>query len=154
MTEVRTARCLLLLALLGTAVQGAEVYRSKAADGTVVYSDRPENDNAQPITVITQHAAQRPATTETAPAAARPGAPEAAPQAPTAPAPLPPGPTAAQLQAERQKTCEIAREREQRYAVSRRLFRTNEKGEREYLDDKAVAEARAKAAADVKDWCG
>ena len=50
--------------------------------------------------------------------------------------------------------CEIAREREQRYTVSRRLFRTNAAGEREYLDDAAVAEARAKAAADVKDWCG
>jgi hypothetical protein len=156
MIEVRTARYLLLLALLGTAVQGAEVYRSKAADGTVVYSDRPENDNAEPITVITPHPnAQRPAApADAAPAATRAGAaPEAAPQAPTAPAPLPAGPTAAQLKAERQKNCDIAREREQRYTVSRRLFRTNDKGEREYLDDKAVAEARAKAAADVKDWC-
>jgi hypothetical protein len=33
------------------------------------------------------------------------------------------------------------------------LFRTNAAGEREYLDDAAVADARAKAAADVKDWC-
>jgi ABC-2 type transport system ATP-binding protein len=50
--------------------------------------------------------------------------------------------------------CEIARERVQQYTVSRRLFRTNAAGEREYLDDSAVAEARAKAAVDVEDWCG
>jgi hypothetical protein len=42
----------------------------------------------------------------------------------------------------------------ERYTVSRRLFRTDAAGEREYLDDGAVAEARAKAAADVEDWCG
>ena len=45
-------------------------------------------------------------------------------------------------------------ERMDRYTVSRRLVRTNADGEREYLDDSAVAEARAKAAADVQDWCG
>jgi hypothetical protein len=158
---VRTARWLLLLALLGTAVQSAEVYRSTAKDGTVVYSDRPENDNAEYVTtVVTTHAntaAPRPATpgaTTPNPAGAGPNAASAAPEAPNAPVPLPPGPTAAQLKAERQKNCEIAKERQQRYEVSRRLFRTNAKGEREYLDDKAVAEARAKAAADVKDWCG
>jgi hypothetical protein len=158
---VRTARWLLLLALLGTAAQGAEVYRSTAKDGTVVYSDRPENDNAEYVTtVVPTHAntaaTPRPATpgaNPASPAAARPNA-ASAPEAPNAPAPLPPGPTAAQLKAERQKNCEVAKERQQRYEVSRRLFRTNAKGEREYLDDKAVAEARAKAAADVKDWCG
>jgi hypothetical protein len=52
------------------------------------------------------------------------------------------------------RTARIARETQERYTLSRRLFRTNAVGEREYLDDAAVAEARAKAAADVKDWCG
>ena len=47
----------------------------------------------------------------------------------------------------------MARERNDRYALSRRLYRTNADGERYYLDDAAVAEARAKAAADVEDWC-
>jgi hypothetical protein len=90
------------------------------------------------------------------PGASRPGSGAAAtspPQAPDVPTPSA-GPTAAQLKAERQKNCDIARETQERYTVSRRLFRTNAVGEREYLDDAAVAEARAKAAADVKDWCG
>ena len=134
---MQTARCLVLLALLAAAAQGAEVYRSKAKDGSVIYSDRPENDNSEYV-----------------PTVQGPRAPEAAPEAAAAPAPLPAGPTAAELREKRQKNCDIAKEREQRYEVSRRLFKTNAKGEREYLDDKAVAEAKAKAAQDVKDWCG
>jgi len=151
---VQTVRCLVLLALLATAAQGAEVYRSKAKDGSVVYSDRPENDNSEyVITVQSSRAAGAQAATART---SRPGARAAgaAPEAAAAPAPLPPGPNAAELREKRQKNCEVAKEREQRYEVSRRLFKTNDKGEREYLDDKAVAEAKAKAAQDVKDWCG
>ena len=142
-----------MLALLATAAQGAEVYRSKAKDGSVVYSDRPENDNSEVVPTVQAPRA-------TARTAARPGAQGAAarpadapPEAANTPAPLT-GPSAAELKEKRQKNCEIAKEREQRYELSRRLFKTNEKGEREYLDDKAVADAKAKAAQDVKDWCG
>jgi hypothetical protein len=146
--------------LLAAAAQGAEVYRSKAKDGSVVYSDRPENDNSEYVTTVqgtraagAQAAAARAARPGAQNAGARPAA-DSAPEAAAPPAPLPPGPTAAELREKRQKNCDIAKEREQRYVVSRRLFKTNEKGEREYLDDKAVAEAKAKAAQDVKDWCG
>lgn len=157
---MQTARYLLLLALLAAAAQGAEVYRSKAKDGSVTYSDRPENDSSEFVTMV-QGPRAAGAQTTAAQRAQRPGAQGAgarpdssAPEAAAAPAPLPPGPTAAELREKRQKNCDIAKEREQRYEVSRRLFKTNDKGEREYLDDKAVAEAKAKAAQDVKDWCG
>lgn len=156
---MQTARCLLLLALLAAAAQGAEVYRSKAKDGSVTYSDRPENENSEFVTTIQGPRAAGAQATAAA-RTARPGAqtpaarPGDAPEAVAPPAPLPPGPTAAELREKRQKNCDIAKEREQRYEVSRRLFKTNDKGEREYLDDKAVAEAKAKAAQDVKDWCG
>jgi hypothetical protein len=150
----------LLLALLAAAAQGAEVYRSKAKDGSVIYSDRPENDKSEFVTTV-QGQRVGGAQQATPARTARPGAQAAgtrpagsAPEAAAPPAPLPPGPTSAELREQRQKNCDIAKEREQRYEVSRRLFKTNEKGEREYLDDKAVAEARAKAAQDVKDWCG
>jgi hypothetical protein len=151
----------LVLALLATAAQGAEVYRSKAKDGSVTYSDRPENDNSEYVTTVQGSRASGSQATAAAQRTARPGAPGAgprpdssAPEAVAPPAPLPPGPTAAELREKRQKNCDIAKEREQRYEVSRRLFKTNEKGEREYLDDKAVAAAKAKATQDVKDWCG
>ena len=137
----------LLLALLGTMANAADIYRSTAADGTVSYSDRPQGADAQFVRGTPRVQPQ-------APAAARPTAEnaEAPPEAPAIPT-LPEGPTATELRAQRQKNCEIARERNDRYTVSRRLYRTNAAGEREYLDDAAVAEARAKAAADVQDWC-
>ena len=140
----------LLLALLGTAAHGADVYRSTAPDGTVSYTDRPQGADSQ-FVLATRPSANRAAP----PAAAVPAnAAQSAPQAPANPTPLPEGPSSTQLREQRQKNCEIARERVARYEVSRRLFRTNDAGEREYLDDAAVAEARAKAAADVQDWCG
>ena len=157
---MQTARCLVLLALLATAAQGAEVYRSKNRDGSVTYSDRPTSDNSEYVTTIqgartggAQAAAARtPRPGAQNPAAARPA--DVAPEAAAPPAPLPSGPSAAELREKRQKNCDIAKEREQRYEASRRLFKTNANGEREYLDDKAVAAAKAKAAQDVKDWCG
>jgi hypothetical protein len=137
----------LLLALLGTAAHGADVYRTTAPDGTVSYSDRPQGADSEFVFSAT------PRGPRTAPAAQTgQTAGATAPEAPAVPT-LPDGPSAAELRAQRQKNCEIARERNDRYTVSRRLFRTNAAGEREYLDDAAVAEARAKAAADVQDWC-
>ena len=149
--NLRTTHATFLLALLGTAAHGADVYRSTAPDGTVSYSDRPQGADAQ----FVFSAATRPAARAPAPAGAAPDAAGAAPSAPEAPAAptLPEGASAAELREQRQKNCEIARERQERYTVSRRLFRTNAAGEREYLDDAAVAEARSKAAADVQDWC-
>jgi hypothetical protein len=150
MINPRIACAALLLAVLGTAAYGADVYRTTAPDGTVVYTDRPQSADSQFVL------ATRPSANRTAPAAASAPASSAQspPQAPADPAPLPEGASSAQLREQRQKNCETARERVARYEVSRRLFRTNDAGEREYLDDAAVAEARAKAAADVKDWCG
>jgi len=150
-SHVRIAQYTLLFALLGTAAFGADVYRSTAPDGTVSYSDRPQGADAQ-LVLSDVGTAARPAVQT---AAGRPAqnAAAAAPVEAAAPPPPPQGPSAAQLREERQKNCEVARERQQRFELSRRLFRTNADGQREYLDDAQVAEARAKAAADVTDWC-
>lgn len=150
--NLRTAQCALLLALLGSTAHGADVYRSTGPDGTVSYSDRPQGADAQ--FVLATRRATQPVVVPVADARG-PASAEVAPNAPETPAAptLPEGPSAAELREQRQKNCEIARERQERYALSRRLFRTNAAGDREYLDDAAVAEARAKAAADVQDWC-
>ena len=137
-----------LLAAFGTA-HGADVYRSTGPDGTVTYSDRPQGSDAQFVFV----AATRSTDGRTRTPPASPETAETAPQ-PAATLTLPDGPSAAELREQRQKNCEIARERLDRYALANRLYRTNEAGEREYLDEAAIAEARTNAAADVKDWCG
>jgi hypothetical protein len=140
----------LLLALLGTVAHGADVYRTTAPDGTVSYTDRPQSADSEFVFSATPRGPRTTPAAQTGQTAAPAGAtPPEAPAVPT----LPDGPSAAELRAQRQRNCEIARERNDRYTVSRRLFRTNAAGEREYLDDAAVAEARAKAAADVQDWC-
>ena len=149
--NLRIAHGTLFLALLGTAAYGADVYRSTAPDGTVSFSDRPQGADAQFVTSTTpttRPAANAPTTRTAAGANAAAALPEA-PGNPT----LPEGPSSDELRGQRQKNCEIARERLDRYNLSRRLFRTNAAGEREYLDDAAVADARAKAVADVQDWC-
>ncbi len=150
--NVRIAHGTLLLALLGTAAYGADVYRSTAADGTVSFTDRPQGADSEFVT-STRPVAARPSAN--APAARAPGAANTAAALPDAPGnpTLSDGPSAGELREQRAKNCEVARERHERYTLSRRLFRTNAAGEREYLDDVAVADARAKATADVQDWC-
>jgi Domain of unknown function (DUF4124) len=147
---VRKIHGTLLLALLGTAAWGADIYRSTAPDGTVTYSDRPEGQNSVYVSSVGPQGPAAAPARATPPANNPAAAPVQAPGTPTAPE----GPSAAELRAQRQKNCDIARETQQRYTLSRRLFRTNAAGEREYLSDEEVAQARAKAAADVRDWCG
>ena len=147
---------MLLLALAATAASGAEVYRSKDAEGHVSFSDRPESPNAVAVTVLT-------------PKSGRPAAPplqpkpvqKAADNAATATAaaggaaakPKEPPQTPAEHEAEKAKNCETARQRQQSYAVSHRLYREGLNGERQYLNDKEIDEAKARAAADVETWC-
>jgi hypothetical protein len=146
---VRIAQGTLVLALLGTAAYGADIYRSTAPDGTVSFSDRPQA-NSEYVFTGTSTPDPRPAApvTQRGTATATAGPPQA-PSIPT----MPDGATSTELREQRQKNCDIARERQERYTLSRRLFRTNAAGEREYLDDAATAQAKAKAAQDVQDWC-
>jgi hypothetical protein len=55
--------------------------------------------------------------------------------------------------AEREKACERARARLETYLQSRRLYRTDESGERVYLDDTERQEARQKAEEQVTEFC-
>lgn len=147
---MRIAACALLLSLttLTAASFGAEVYRSKTADGTVSYSDRPQGDNSEFIFIATP----RPATA--APQRNQPAASRAqAAQQPVVEGEAAPQPTAAQVAEMRAKNCTIARERLLTYTQSHRLYRPLENGEREYLSDDEIDAARAKAAADVEEWC-
>jgi len=49
--------------------------------------------------------------------------------------------------------CKAAQDRYQRYLDSRRLFRETADGKREYLTDKELSEARARAKQAVDDYC-
>jgi hypothetical protein len=134
------------LALAAASLYAAEVYRSVAPDGTVIYSDRPNGPDAEPIFV----AAELPA-------------PIPVPQPAAATAQPAPSPAAAfndeaarierELAEQRERNCAIARSRVENYSAAHRLYRQLPNGEREYLDDAEIDEARAQAAADVEAWC-
>jgi hypothetical protein len=138
-----------LLALTASVAYGAEVYRSTDANGVVSYSDRPQGANSQYIYVATPRPPSGMLPRGTAAPTPGPGQADPAVQAPPPPVALPPS----ELEAQRARNCEIARERQQRYSVAHRLFRTLPNGEREYLSDAEIDDARARAAADVENWC-
>jgi hypothetical protein len=139
--------------MLGTVANGAEVYRSTDANGVPTYSDRP-NANSVPIYVATQQPGRSGNTVAPRPAAP-PANANAAPATQQAAAAREPGAqqTPAERAAERAKNCTIARERVEKYAVAHRLYRDAGNGQREYLTDGEIDEARARAAADVSTWC-
>jgi len=157
---VKTIRWPLLLALLGAAaVARADVYRSKDAQGTVVYSDRP-TENSEPVIVKPPKAGRpgNPITTKSATGNAQDNAPGEQNQAAQKGAKGGKGEkgdlSPAEKEAERTKNCETARDRKTRYDQSHRLFKAGPNGEREYLNSAQIDEARAQAAADVQTWCG
>jgi hypothetical protein len=138
------------LALIAAPLFAADVYRSVDSSGNVVYSDRPEREGTELIYVAT------------------PGTPSAARAQANSPA-VPPAPALAseelsgevlrerspdEVAEERARNCALSQERAERYRISRRLYRNLPNGEREYLSDAELDEARAKAEADVANWCG
>ena len=144
----------LLLALLATGAYGGQVYKSTDANGNVVFSDRP-GDKSEPVNVAVP-AAGRPGNPITPPAAkAAAGAQAGNAQANAAGDPKKEKvQTPAEKDAERAKNCASARERKTRYDESHRLYKPGPNGDRVYLNDAEIDEARAKAAADVATWCG
>lgn len=142
-----SAMTLFCAAALG---QAAEVYRSVDAQGNVSYSDRPVDESSEVVFIATPRPATPPPAPAPSPTPAASGGDEAAPAAAAA---EPPAPTPDELAAERTANCQTARERNDRYQMSRRLFRALPNGEREYLSDAEIDAAKAAAVADVEKWC-
>ncbi|MDH3507231.1 MAG: DUF4124 domain-containing protein [Gammaproteobacteria bacterium] len=142
---MRAISLVTLAVLAASTLYGAEVYRYVDENGNVGYSDRPVGQNPEPI-VVTTYTPIVPSAPTPTPAAAQPD-PETADET------VRREPTPEERAQDRAANCTIARERFQRYAISRRLFRELPDGEREYLSDAEIDEARAGAAADVEEWC-
>lgn len=137
-----------LLATLALPLCAAEVYRSHDADGTVVYSDRPA-EGSERVFVATSRLSSTPRQPVTSG-----GATAGSAQPEVLSGQIRAERTPEEIAAEKERNCTAARERADRYKVSQRLYRTLPNGEREYLSDAELDEARAKADADVANWCG
>lgn len=61
--------------------------------------------------------------------------------------------TKSETQKIKQENCKTAQDRLRTYTAGGRMTRINEKGEREYLDDNAVAKGRGEAQAEVEKYC-
>lgn len=126
---------LLILALLmcGTAAaQTAAMYRTISSDGTVTFSDVPLSDDSELISVLVRSGIAAGAATD--------------PEADQADA-------AESVAAQMAENCTRAQEQQRSLANSTRLYRVLPSGERQFLTDDEIAEAREKAAADVTQWC-
>lgn len=149
-TEIVRSLLLIMLAFSSPVVGAAQVFRSVDSEGNVTYSDRPEGENVEAIFIATRRStASSPLRTErNAPGARRlpPGAEETVEEVTREP-------TAEEQATRRAENCAIAREHLERYLVSHRLYRSTADGEREYLSDSEIDEARARAASDVEEWC-
>lgn len=130
----------------------ADVYMWRDADGTVHYGDKPGSEDARKLDIETRPTdratvAKRYEQRQTARTESNAAMAEQRTQAQQ---------QAADAAAEREQEaarCEEARQRLQSYINSRRLYRLDESGERQYLDDAEIAEARAKAEEAVTEHC-
>jgi hypothetical protein len=167
---------LLLAALALTAVSGlsqAEIYKWKDKDGTIRYSDTPPPSNVKHESMTGKKKVAAPtgntplSPVEAAPAAAAPNA--------KAPKDMEPQKSAEDAAAEQRQrnaeaeknnkkekevqaklkaeNCTAAKANMQSYTQGGRVYKMNEKGEREYLDEKGFAEGREKAQQQINENC-
>jgi Domain of unknown function (DUF4124) len=130
----------------------ANVYKWKDPQGRIHYTDKPPPPEGTLISIEPTWYSRRGGSA--APAATAATSPSNAPEAGT------PAAEAALRNAVqndvanvRTEQCKKAQERYQNYVVSRRLFKEGEKGERVYLSDSELTEARLNAKREMDEAC-
>lgn len=149
------ARCAaagaLLLVVAGTSPAQNSVYKWVDDQNRVHYSDRPpegQESKAEEVATVTRSSTHHAATAAATPAAAK--KPDAAnPQAGEEKQKV-----AADVAAVKDEECKKARGTYDSYIHSRRIFRTDEKGERVYLSDAEIDQARVDALKLIDATCG
>ena len=135
----------------GSAVLSGEIYKWTDENGNVHYEDRPLGEEVQRVSVVSSNTdntavqasieARRARETERAEARSKRSEEEQA---------------AAQAKAEseqRATKCQESRARMESYLQARRLYNENAAGEREYLDENGIMQAREKAQAQIQKYC-
>ncbi len=165
---------LLLVTFAVTSVSGlsqAEIYKWKDKDGKVRYSDTPPPSNVKQETIIGKKKPAEPTGKEPlAPVDKAPVAPSAEIPKNTEP-PISPEDLAAQKRqknAEAEKNnklekeaevkrkaenCSAAKANMETYTQGGRVYKMNEKGEREYLDESGFKAGREKAQQEINENC-
>lgn len=133
-----------------SAVAG-EIYKWVDEDGNVHYEDRPTVDDVERVAVVSNNTSsssvQASIDARRARESARADARSKRAEDEQKAAEL------AQIAAEREQKCAESRSRMERYLQARRLYKEDDAGERVYLDDSQVMEARSKAQDDIQAYC-
>ncbi len=150
----------LVVALATPMLVDAQIYKWKDKNGVTRYSDKPPTDNVKVDKIGKEKTAKPtpPAQQETKSTQSSEGQPDSQDEA-------------AQLRARnaeiekknkeekaaqaklKAENCRAARADYQTFAQGGRIYQTNEKGEREYFDDTALNERKAKAQANMQQYC-
>lgn len=142
----------LVFCLAVFAAQAGEIYKWVDKDGSVHYSQDPQNQSAQPMKI------KIPKTTSSSDEnsnQAEPAAPQDTPEQPNAGEDNALKETTAKKQQEaHEKNCQIAMKRLATITAGGRLYEMDEKGERHYWDDETRNGKMADAQKDVDKWCG
>lgn len=149
----KQALALLTLLVLGAASTTTlgQIYKWTDEDGNVHFTDKPVEEDAERVAIQSRRTNPervQARVQERAEAAARAAEQEAAAQ--------PQGPTEEELQAraqQRAEQCQKYRERLQRFVQSRRIYREDESGERVYLSEEEMQDAREDVENKVQEYC-
>ena len=143
---------MLAFAVAGSASAG-QVYKWTDEEGNVHFGDKPVVEDAERVAIQSRRTNServQASVQARADAAAKAAEEEAATAAAN------PGPTAEELQAqaeERAQKCNTYRERLTRFVQSRRIYREDENGERVYLSEEEMQEARENVENLVQQYC-
>ncbi len=148
----RALALVLMLALtaVGTTAAG-QIYKWTDEEGNVHFTDKPVAEEAERVAIQSRRTDP-----ERVQAMVQSRADAAAKAAEEEAAATPQGPTEEEIQArleERAKRCATYRERLQRFVQSRRIYREDENGERVYLSEEEMQEAREKVENQVQEYC-
>jgi hypothetical protein len=140
-------RVLLCAALLAwSSLASAVVYKWVDAQGKIMYGDRPPDGvHAEVVELLGTRASQNPA--PPAPAPKMKSTPDAPPAAEAKKA------VAADVEQTREKQCADAQDRYKKLIEGRRLYKTGDNGERQYLTSEEIDAERIDAKRDVDDIC-
>jgi len=153
MDRKRTALLVSLaaLAFAGSAVAN-EIYKWTDDDGNVHYEDRPTGAPSEERLALSYKRTDSGAVQQRVNAHRERQAARAEAKSVAAAADQEAADNAA-ADAERKQSCERARARLETYLQSRRLYRTDDNGERVYLDEAQREEARQKAEEQITEFC-
>ncbi len=132
---------------LSAAALASEIYKYIDADGHVIYVDRPSGDPTEQRLAIASKPTDR--ATVQARIQARNAAREAGANTPKQPTREEPR----DEREERQQNCQMFRDRLEQYVQSNRLYRVDEQGERDYLNEDEIRAARDSVAQQIQEHC-